>query len=211
MINYLKGELISKVEASPTGCHMTVEVNNIGYFILTNRRVIEALPAEGETVTIYTSLIHREDAMILCGFGTREERDLFNLMNSVSGVGTKVALTIMGELGAYGLVNAVISGDDKAISKAKGVGPKLAGKIILELKDKMTGWRDKIPAKQADREETPATTPEQEEAETLLYSLGYTKCEVSESLKRAISRAEDKNDPEELIRIALQWLAAQGG
>lgn len=210
MINYLKGELISKIEASPTGCHMTIEVNNIGYLLLTNRRVIQSLPAEGETVTVYTTLIHREDAMIMCGFSSREERDLFNLMTSVSGVGTKVALTIMGELGAYGLVNAVISEDDKAISKAKGVGPKLAAKIIIELKDKMTGWRDKIPAKQADKDEA-KITPEQEEAETLLYSLGYTKCEVSEALKRAISRAEDKNDPEELIRIGLQWLAAEGG
>ncbi len=206
MFNYLKGQLISKIEASPTGCHITVEVNNIGYFILTNKRVVASLPAEGETVTIYTSLIHREDAMLLCGFSSREERDLFNLLNSVSGVGTKVALTIMGELSTYGLVNAVISGDDKAISKAKGVGPKLAGKIILELKDKMTGWRDKIPACKTE-EETEISTPEAEEAETVLLSLGYTKKEACEALKKAGS----SNDTEEIVRIALQWLAAEGG
>jgi len=206
MINYLKGQLISKVEASPTGCHITVEVNNIGYFLLTNKRVIASLPIEGETVTIYTSLIHREDAMLLCGFSSREERDLFNLLNSVSGVGTKVALTILGELSAYGLVNAVISGDDKAISKAKGVGPKLAGKIILELKDKMTGWRDKLPVSK-EEEAAKKASPEAEEAETVLLSLGYTKQEACEALKKAGS----SNDTEEIVRIALQWLAAEGG
>ncbi|OGI00285.1 MAG: Holliday junction DNA helicase RuvA [Candidatus Melainabacteria bacterium GWF2_37_15] len=201
MINYLKGQLISKVEDSPTGCNITVEVNNIGYLIFTNKRVIASLPNEGENVTIYTSLIHREDSMSLCGFDSREDRDLFNLLITVSGVGTKAALAIMGELSAYGVVNAVLTHDDKAISKAKGVGPKLAAKIILELKDKMTGWRTRVPAKVADS----VITPETEEAETVLLSLGYTKNEVSEALKRT----PNKNDTEEIIRIALQWLAAQ--
>ncbi len=206
MINYLKGQLISKTEHSPSGCNITVEVNNTGYLILTNKRVIASLPAEGENVTIYTSLIHREDSMTLCGFNSREERDLFNLLNSVSGVGTKVALTIMGELGAYMLVNAVISGDDRAISRAKGVGPKLAGKIILELKDKMTGWRDKITDKHTEKE-AEKVTPELEEAETVLLSLGYTKKEASEAVKKALNT----DDTEEIVRIGLQWLAAEGG
>lgn len=203
MFNYLKGQLVSKVEAGPAGCNLTLEVNNIGYFILTNRRVLCALPDIGETATIYTTLIHREDAMLLCGFDTREERDLFNLLNSVSGVGTKVALAIMGELGAHGLVSAVLGQDTKAISAAKGVGPKLAGKIILEIKDKMTSWRDKIPLESP--EKTESITPEMQEAETVLLSLGYTRKESQEAIKRALG----SNDTEEIIRISLQWLAAQ--
>lgn len=205
MINYLKGKLVSKSEHSPTGCNITVEVNNIGYLVLTNKRVIEALSEDAELVTVYTSLIHREDVMILCGFNTREDRDLFNLLNSVSGVGTKVALAIMEELSSYDLISAVLTEDSKAISRSKGVGPKLASKIILELKDKMVNWQYKMPAK-----ETSEEMPEAGEAEAVLLSLGYTKKEATEALKVAISRAENRSDSEEIIRISLQWLAAQG-
>jgi len=211
MINYLKGQLVSRVEDSPTGCNITVEVNSIGYIMLTNRRVIASLPAEGETVTIYTSLIHREDTMFLCGFNSREDRDLFVILNSVSGIGTKVALTIMGELGAYNLVNAVISDNDKAISKAKGVGTKLARKVILELKDKMMNWRDKVSLECMQKAEADefVITESCVEAESVLLSLGYTKKEVSEALKKAISCVENRNDSEEILRKALQWLAGQ--
>ncbi len=211
MINYLKGQLISKLENSPTGSNITVEVNNIGYFILTNRRVVGNLPQEGETVTIYTSLVHREDSMFLCGFDTREDRDLFLILNSVSGVGTKVALTIMGELGAYNLVNAVISDDDKAISKAKGVGTKLARKVILELKEKMMNWQDKVSLnsfKSAELSEM-KTSQSLLEAESVLLSLGYTRKEVAESLKKAVFICDNKDDVEEVLRKALQWLTTQ--
>ncbi len=211
MFNYLKGKLVSKTEDSPTGCNITVEVNNIGYFLLTNKRVISSLPDEGEDIIIYASLIHREDTMYLCGFNTREDRDLFVILNSVSGIGTKVALTIMGELSAYDLVNAVISDDDKAISRAKGVGTKLARKVILELKDKMMNWRDKMSLKCAHVSGAgePAVTESYIEAESVLLSLGYTKKEASESLKEAISCVANKDDSEEILRIALQWLAGQ--
>lgn len=211
MINYLKGQLVSKVEDSPTGCNITVEVNNIGYFVLTNKRVINNLPSEGENVIIYTALIHREDAMFLCGFNTREDRDLFVILNSVSGIGTKVALTIMGEMSAYNLVNAVISDNDKAISKAKGVGTKLARKVILELKDKMMNWRDKVSAEcpvtnQGDGMQTAENCVE---AESVLLSLGYTRKEVAQALKKAISSTESPDDVEEILRKALQWLSGQ--
>lgn len=211
MINYLKGQLVSKVEDSPTGCNLTIEVNNIGYFILTNKRVMASLPSEGETITIYTSLIHREDAMFLCGFSSREDRDLFIILNSVSGIGTKVALTIMGELGAYNLVNAVISDNDRAISKAKGVGTKLARKVILELKEKMMNWRDKISLESAKHNESNEfeMTESCIEAESVLLSLGYTRKEVSESLKQTVAKIKNKNDSEEMLRNALQWLAGQ--
>lgn len=210
MYNYLKGQLVSKVEASPTGCHITVDVNNIGYLIQTNTRTITELPDEGEIVTVYVSLIHREDALFLCGFSAREDRDLFNLLTTVSGVGTKVALAIMGEFSAHELVDAVLCGDDRAISRTKGVGPKLAQKIIIELKDKMTGWRDKVAVKSVAGAKGNASV-EAEEAESVLISLGYTKKEIQDSMGIALSRAQDKKDAEELIRIALQWLAAQGG
>lgn len=211
MINYLKGILVSKVEDSPFGCNITVEVNNIGYLINTNKKVVASLPEEGNTVTIYTSLIHKEDSMSLCGFNLREDRDLFKILQSVSGIGTKVALLLLEELGAYNLVNAVISDDAKTICRTKGVGPKLAQRIILELKDKMTNWRNKTGLKPSETTNIDGTeiTESWTEAETVLLSLGYTKKEADNSLNAALSQAQNKNDSEELLRISLQWLVLQ--
>jgi Holliday junction DNA helicase RuvA len=211
MINYLKGILVSRVEDGPSGCNITVEVNEIGYLALTNSRVMSSLPEVGEKVTIYTSLIHREDAMFLCGFSTREERDLFNILQTVSGVGTRTALILLGELGAYNLMDAVISDNTKALSSAKGVGPKLAQKIILELSDKMKNWRNKnsVPVLKGQKNSDPEFTEGYLEAETVLLSLGYTKNEAGESLKQALKNVHDKNDTEEILRFSLKWLVNQ--
>lgn len=209
MINYLKGTLVSKIENGPSGCNLTVEVNNIGYLIVTNNRVISSLPDVGHIVTVYTSLIHKEDQMYLCGFDNREDRDLFNILQSVSGVGVKVALMLIDELGSAELVSAVISDDAKSLTRTKGVGPKVAKRLILELKDKMTSWRDKVDF--VSRESTDSTADKFSEgcieAESVLLSLGYTKEEAQKSIKQALSKADDKENSEELLRIALEWLA----
>jgi Holliday junction DNA helicase RuvA len=212
VINYLKGILISKIEDGPFGCNITVEVNNVGYLVITSKKTITSLPEEGSEVIIYTSLIHREDNMSLCGFKSREDRDLFNILQSVSGIGVKVALLLIGEFGAYDLVNAVISSDSKMLSRAKGVGPKLAQRIILELKDKMTNWREKValnPSETSSAEEQ-EFTQSCIEAETVLLSLGYTKKESAESIKNAIGIVKDKDDSEEILRCSLQWLVNKG-
>jgi len=211
LINYLKGTLVSKAIDSPFGCNITVEVNNIGYYIITGRKTVSSLPEEGSIVTIYTSLIHREDSMSLCGFNTREDRDLFNILQSVSGVGVKVALLLTGDMGAYNLVNDVISSDVKALSGTKGVGTKLAQRVILELKDKMTNWREKVslsPDESVDSEGS-EITKSFVEAETVLLSLGYNKKECSSGLKIALNSAKNRDDSEELLRLALQWLVSQ--
>lgn len=214
MINYLKGILASKIEDGPFGCNITVEAGSIGYLVITHKKTVASLPEEGKTVTIYTSLIHREDSMTLYGFKTREERDLFNILQSVSGIGAKAALLMTGELGPYNLVNAVISGDVKAISKTKGIGPKLAQRVILELKEKMTSWREKTsltPSEILPGEEYIPVTESYTEAETVLLSLGYTKKESEEALKFAMNAVQNQNDSEELLRQALQRLATKEG
>lgn len=209
MINYLKGILVSKVESGPSGSNITVEVNNIGYLISTNKRVISLLPDLNENVMIFTSLIHKEDIMYLCGFNSRDDRDLFNILQSVSGIGTKVALLLLDEFSSYDLVSVVIRGDDKALSRTKGVGPKLAQRIILELKDKMTNWRDNI--KPSDIKSSGSDASESKEsyreAESVLYSLGYSRDEAQKGLEKALSQAQNKDNSEELLRHALQWLA----
>jgi len=211
MISYLKGILASKAESSPSGTHIVVEVNDIGYFVLTNKKVVTSLPEVGETIKIFTSLVHREDVMYLCGFDTREDRDLFNILQSVSGIGTKVALMLLGELGAYELVSSVIRDDAKSLTRTKGVGPKLAQRIILELKDKMINWRDQIEYIPEEIEKINKIENKESylEAESVILSLGYSRTEANEGLDKALLKAENKNNSEELLRLALQWLATR--
>lgn len=209
MINYLKGTLVSKVENSPAGCNITVEVNNIGYLITTNKRIISSLPEINEIVTIYTSLIHKEDTMYLCGFDNHQDRDLFNILQNVSGIGTKVAMLLLGELGAYELVKSVIAGDYKSLAKTKGIGTKLAQRIILELKDKMINWREKtdFTITQPQGVNTIEAKQSYIEAESVLLSLGYSRDEATKGLNHAFNTATNQDDPEELLRISLQWLS----
>jgi len=147
--------------------------------------------------------------MYLCGFATHEDRDLFNILQSVSGIGTKVALLLL-ENGAHELVNSVIGADVKGLTRTKGVGPKLAQRVILELRDKMTNWRDNadysnIPAAKFDSYETKESYLE---TESVLLSLGYSRTEATESLEKAISLSKDQSDPEELLRHSLKWLSS---
>jgi Holliday junction DNA helicase RuvA len=209
MINYLKGTIVSKVESSPTGCNITLEVNNIGYLIVTNPKVVNKLPDVGQIVTVFTSLIHREDQMYLCGFDCREDRDLFNILQTVSGVGVKVALTMLGDMTSGEIVGAVISDDSKALSNIKGIGPKTAKRIILELKDKMTSWRDKVDfvCSPNSCEKSSAASISITEAESVLLSLGYTRDEYKNAIEVAIKKATNPEDTEEILRFALEWLA----
>lgn len=210
MINYLKGTITYISKNTSSGCSITVEVNNIGYQVLTSKKAVDNLAISEEIVTIHTSLIHKEDAMYLCGFLTREDRDLFNILQSVSGIGTKVALTLLGELGAQELISAVIRGDDKTLSRTKGVGPKLAQRVILELKDKMTNWRDRIEPESIKslKFENQENRESYLETQSVLLSLGYLNDEINQSLEHALNIAKDKGDAEELLRIALQWLSS---
>lgn len=210
MISYLKGILVSKSENSPSGTHLVMETNDIGYFVLTNKKVISSLPDCGEIVKIYTSLIHREDVMLLCGFDTKEDRDLFNILQSVSGIGTKVALVLLEE-GAYNLVSHVIRDDAKSLTKIKGVGPKLAQRIILELKDKLMNWREQADYTDEKNYKNVAIENKESylEAESVILSLGYSRNEADESLAKALTLSKNNDDSEELLKLALQWLATK--
>lgn len=209
MITYLKGKLISKVYNSPQGTNITVEVNGIGYLVNVNPRAIRELPELNNDVQIYTSLIHKEDSMTLCGFTKHEDRDLFNILLSVSGVGAKVSLLLLDTMNAVELTQAVIDEDAKALSKTKGVGPKLAKRLILELKDKMTSWAQE---KDLDFSQNAPSAPEIKtdayaEAKSVLLSLGYTPKEVAAGLIKAVEQEGEDASSEELLKIALQTIS----
>ena len=143
MFDYLKGLLAHKNGVNALS--LTLEVNGIGYRLGVTSRDFSALGEIGSEMKIYTVLLHREDSMSLCGFLQREDRDIFRILTSVSGVGPKMAMMLLDEFEACELISLVIRGNFKELTRAKGVGPKLAQKIILELKDKLINLQNDLP------------------------------------------------------------------
>ncbi|MBR0552283.1 Holliday junction branch migration protein RuvA [Stakelama marina] len=132
MIAHLKGRLES------TGIdHAVIDVSGVGYLVGASARTLDALGAVGEFVTVHTEMLVSEDSMRLMGFATAEERDWFRLLTSVQGVGARVALAILSVLAPDELHRAVAGGDKAMVARANGVGPKLAQRIVNELKDKV--------------------------------------------------------------------------
>lgn len=210
MLDYIKGTLISKLATGSKGASFVVDNNNMGFLINTTARNVSLAPEENSDIKVYTTLIHREDAMLLCGFLNREDRDIFNILLSVSGVGMKVALVLLDEFSGYDLISAVIRGDYKELSRAKGVGPKLAQKIILELKDKLINWQNTAPVDVSDiSEEKDISDESLSEAQAVLLSLGYSTQEAKDAIKAACRVVVKKDSSEEILKEALSYLARE--
>lgn len=207
MYDYLKGQLVSKQLNSYRGSHIVVDVNNIGYLISTGKRTIEKLN-ENEEVKIYVSLSHKEDSMSLTGFITKEERDIFNILQSVSGIGVKLALLILDEFSISELIDIMIREDAKELSRAKGVGSKVAQKIILELKDKLINWSNVTPVDVEDIETTQDINQEAIiEVQSVLISLGYSANEAKGAIKEILNYKKDCTKTEDILKYSLEYLS----
>ena len=201
MFDYLKGKLI---EINSPYC--TIEVNKIGYQILANERILSELDTKEEDIKIFTKLIHKEDSMYLCGFKHKQDRIIFDILTGVSGVGVKVAFSLLDEFSTQELIEAVLEENHKLISKTKGIGPKMAQKIVLEIKDKLTKMevsKDYVPSKAPKNNLNHKIV---DEAIVVLKSLGYTQEEYSKALDLALTKLE-KEDSQELIKEALKILS----
>ena len=159
---------------------VVIECGGVGYQCYATMNTLRTLPHIGETATIYTQMLVREDAIELCGFSTTAERNCFTMLMSISGVGAKVALAILSVLTPEQVALSVSLGDSKTLTKANGVGNKLAQRIILELKDKIkkldiaaTTTTTDVPAAVM-----PAATGNVSQAIAALSVLGYTPDEV---------------------------------
>lgn len=202
MYDYFKGILTDK-RKTVKGTFLSIEVAGIGYLLeVTERDFICVKTSDSEKIKFYTSLIHREDSMNLFGFSNKETRDIFQILLSVSGVGAKMAIALLNEFDTYDLISFVIDGNFKELTRAKGVGPKLAQKIILELKDKL--MKTEIP-------KSSSTTLPQSQAiadtQAIMLSLGYDNKEIENALAKIISTVEDDSNPEEILRKALTCLS----
>lgn len=129
------GRLAGRLDYRATD-HVLIDVGGVGYLVFCSERTMASLPRAGEAVALYTDLLVRDDLMQLYGFTTLVEKEWHRLLMSVQGVGAKASLAILGVLGADGVGRAIALGDVSAVKAAKGIGPKTAQRVVLELKDK---------------------------------------------------------------------------
>lgn len=191
--------MIGRLSGSVAGFRadrMLLDVNGVGYEVAMTAKAIAALPPVGEPTVVFTHLQVREDDMSLYGFASESDRDLFRVLLSVSGIGPKVALAILGVFSADALRKTVASEDVKGLTQVPGIGMRGAQKIVLDLKPKLSDM-------EADVLEGAATASQFREA---LEALGYTPAEI-----RDVSPSVDADAPvTEQIRQALRALSTRG-
>ena len=195
--------------------HVLVDTGGVGYVVYCSERTLAALPAEGEAASLYTDLVVREDLLQLYGFLSVAEREWHRLLTSVQGVGAKAALAIQGALGPEGVGRAIALGDAAAVRQAPGVGPKLATRVVNELKDKAASVMASAAASAPSKEFAVLDTGEsggasgaaQGAAISALVNLGYGQSEAATAVAEASGTAQSEAD---LIRLALKRLAPQG-
>lgn len=183
-----------------------IDVGGVGYLVRCSSRTLGSLPGRGEAVRFEIETHVREDHIHLYGFPTLAERDWFCLLTTVQGVGARVALAILSVLTPDALTRAVAAQDQAAVARASGVGPKLAGRIVSELKDK-TGGMTLGPA--AGRAAADGPAPDagaSEDAVSALVKLGYARGEAFTAVAKA-SRDVEATDVSGLIRAALKGLS----
>jgi len=200
MYAFIEGEVCEKLN----GC-LVLLASGVGWQLNCSNNTLQAAPPLGEKMRCYTFLSVREDAMELFGFATREEKEMFLQLTSVSGIGPKTALGVLGAMPLRELNLAILLGDVNALSRAPGIGKKTAQRIALELKDKISQADVSASAGAAAPAASAAFTSDAAtEAVEALIALGYSSTEA----RNAISQVRDQTDkPEELIRLALRAMA----
>ncbi len=196
MIFSLNGKLIYKDDAS-----LVVECGGVGYKCAASLPTLADMPRLGGDVFVYTHMAVREDAVDLFAFSTTEELNTFRLLTGVNGVGPKVGIAILSALPPAKIALAVAGGDSKALTTAQGVGPKLAQRIVLELKDKFKGVAGSVDEITAAGNATAGTNTA--EAVSALTALGYSQSEAA----LAVGKLDPQLSVEDLIRGALKQMA----
>lgn len=207
MISYLKGAIAAVQKLSPHRVVLTLDVNQVGYDLQITSRLLQQLPAIGDMVQVFTHMQVREDQTVLFGFSSMAERDLFRQLIGVSGIGPQMGMALLDTLGLQELVQAIVAGNTRLLSRTPGVGAKTAERIALELKSKLSEWR-----LQSGLTALPDALPVssvQEDVEMTLLALGYTNGEIAQALravgqKTALSKSANAED---WIREAIAWMS----
>lgn len=204
MIGKLRGTIDSYGED-----HVILDVHGVGYVVHCSARTLTALPRTGEAATLSIETHVREDMIRLYGFRTDAEREWFRLLQTVQGVGAKVALGILSALEPGALATAIGTQDKAMIARAPGVGPKLAARIVAELKDKapVFGAVDPTLIRLAGAVEEKSAPRPVADAVSALVNLGYPQAQASAAVAAALKQAGDAAEAAQLIRLGLREMA----
>jgi len=198
MIGYLNG-VLANIENN--GC--ILDVQGVGYFVYCSNKTIAKLKKlnleDPPVVKLFTRLIHREDTLDLYGFLTKKDVGFFNMLLTVSGIGPKQALKIMGGCSIEDIIKAIVSENSSFLMGLSGIGKKKSQQIILELKEKLEGTFDISKA---------VTSHHYYDAITALEALGFNKSESREAVDRALRDTKNKNDVSRIIEDALRILSS---
>lgn len=201
--------------------HVMIDVGGIGYLVYCSERTLAGLPGPGQPVSLYTDLLVREDLLQLFGFTSLVEKEWHRLLMSVQGIGAKASMAILGALGPDGVGRAIALGDWNAIKAAKGVGPKTAQKVVIELKDKapgvmaMGGTLDQAqgvatggaaPDTPVVEAAAPTNFNTQADALSALINLGYAHGDAAAAIAQVLQDAPEASTSD-VIRAALKSLA----
>lgn len=198
MIAFIEGKVAEKSPGELVLC-----AGGVGFSLMCSSATLAAAPGAGESWRCYTVMNVREDAMELFGFATKQEREMFRRLCTVTGVGAKTALGVLSALPMRELSIAIVTGDVTALSRAPGIGKKTAQRIVLELKDKVEQQDVSVPAGGAPAS-APATSAEQE-ALAALQALGYTAAEAARAVSAVRGQAETTD---RLIMLALRQMSS---
>lgn len=203
MIGKLKG-IVDEINDD----HVIVDVHGVGYIVFASPRVLGSLPGIGEAVVLFIETQVREDAIRLFGFTTKAEKQWFALLQSVQGVGAKVALALIGTLSPAELGNAIALRDIAMVCRAPGVGKKVAERIITELKNKVPEFatNEKNMALKQEIGEGSASQPISD-AVSALENLGYSRDQAANAIASALRQAGNDADSAKLIRLGLKELS----
>jgi Holliday junction DNA helicase RuvA len=201
MIGKLKGIIDSNADD-----HIILDVNGVGYLVHCSARTLQALPSTGEPVVMAIETHVREDQIRLFGFLLDGEREWFRLLQTVQGVGTKVALSILGTLNPADLASAIALRDKAMVARSPGVGPKVAERIVTELKDKAPAYAELDPAVVRLSGELDARRAPQpvSDAVSALVNLGYGQPQAAAAIAAASRAAGEGADTKSLIRLGLK-------
>lgn len=191
MYAFIRGKLVETNEHS-----VVVDVNGVGYLLFIPSSSLSSLPTIGHELSFYTSFVVREMAMNLYGFLTKEERDLFELLLTISGIGPKTSLSLISHLGPSALSHAILSNDPLRLTKVPGIGKKSAERLIMELKGKIDHFATSLPQ---------GKSPDKiHEALSALMTLGYTQKAAEKALHQVMAENPDENELATLISQALK-------
>lgn len=185
-----------------------IDVGGVGYHVSCSAKTLSALPSAGEAGEVFVETLVSQDAISLVGFSRANERDWFRLLKSVQGVGTKVALAVLSTISAAELANAIAVGDKATVAQTPGVGPKVAQRIVTELKDKAPAFApaDSGLAGLAAAMDGP-TSSAAADAVSALTNLGYSATQAGSGVAAVMAKGHEEATTEQLIRLALKELA----